>query len=155
MCHSGVMSFTQVELTQAELTASVLRYAAQGVLRYLETSDGWRQLALAEGQFHTGDDPIVADAEAHKRFENLAAAHPAYADLRVWGIVGEENILTIPPGLAPGARVIVLDPLDGSGPWAMIRAGYCVAALALLAGSDGTLSFECAIVAGPPMHLHS
>jgi hypothetical protein len=67
----------------------------------------------------------------------------------VWGIVGEENILNIPSGLAPGARVIVLDPLDGSGPWAMIRAGYCVAALSLIAGSDGVLSFETAIVAGP------
>jgi hypothetical protein len=138
-----------MSVTEAELTATVLRFAAQGVLRFLETSDGWRQLSLAEGQFHTGDDPIVADADAHKHFENLVVTHPAYPDLRVWGIVGEENIITIPSGLTPGARVIVLDPLDGSGPWAMIRAGYCVAALSLIAGSGGILSFECAIVAGP------
>ncbi len=134
---------------QAELSASVLRYAAQGVLRSLENSNGWRQLGLAEDQFHTGDDPIVADAEAHAQFERLAQTHPAYQELRIWGIVGEENIVRIPPRMEPGARIIVLDPLDGSRPWAMIREGFCVAALVLLTGPDGKLELESAIVAGP------
>ncbi len=138
-----------MDFPQAELSATVLRFAAQGVLRFLENSDGWRQLTLAEDQFHTGDDPIVADAEAHHQFARLAQTHPAYQDLRIWGIVGEENIVRVPPRLQPGARIIVLDPLDGSGPWAMIRMGYCVAALVLLADTDGNLEVESAIVAGP------
>jgi hypothetical protein len=135
--------------SQAELSASVLRYAAQGALRFLENSAGWRQLSLAEDQFHTGDDPIVADAESHAQFTRFATGHPAFQELRIWGIVGEENIQAVPPRLQPGARVIVLDPLDGSWPWAMIRAGYCVAALTLIAGSDGVLKLESAIVATP------
>lgn len=138
-----------MDFPQAELSASVLRHAAAGVLRFLESSDGWDHLALTEGEFHTGDDPIEADRDAHSEFARFAALHPAYQDLRIWDIVGEENIVTVPPRLPAGARVIVLDPLDGSGPWAMIRSGYCVAALVLLADADGELMVESAIVAGP------
>ena len=134
---------------RAELSASVLRYAAQGVLRFLENSDGWQQLNLAEGQFHTGDDPIVADADAHQQFERFAKTHPAYQELKIWGIVGEEHIVKMPDRLQPGAGVIVLDPLDGSGTWTMIRSNFCVAALLLRADTDSRLGLESAIVAGP------
>lgn len=127
----------------------MLRFAAQRVLRYLETSQAWQQLALAEDQFHTGDDPIRADAEAHQEFEVAARAHPAWNDLGVWSVVGEENILPAPAAFSEGTRVIVLDSLDGSSMWAMMRQGYCVAAMSLLANARGNLELECGVIATP------
>lgn len=135
--------------SEADVCATALRFAAQGALRYLETSQAWQQMTLAEGQFHTGDDPIVADSEAHVEFERSLRAHPAWHDLHIWGVVGEENIREVPKVYRVGTRVIVLDSLDGSTMWAMMRQGYCVAALSLLAGQDGLLKLECAIVATP------
>lgn len=135
--------------TDSDVCASVLRFAAQRVLRYLETSQAWQQLGLAEGQFHTGDDPIRADAEAHQEFEAAARSHPAWSDLRVWSVVGEENILPPPETFSEGTRVIVLDSLDGSSMWAMLRQGYCVAAMSLLADSTGSLQLECGVIATP------
>lgn len=138
-----------MSIDDAQLTASVIRYAAQRVLHYLETSESWTRMNLAEGQFHTGDDPILADDEAQREFVSSARAHPAYRSLNILDIVGEENIVTLPRQYKPGARVFVLDALDGSTAWAMVRHGYCVACISLLADDSGTLRFECGVVATP------
>lgn len=129
--------------------ATALRFAAQETLKYLETSEAFEQFQLAEGQFHTGDDPIVADSEAHEHFESALRRHPAFSELRIWGVVGEERIVPPPSSLNAGTRVVVLDSLDGSSTWTMLRQGYCVAALTLTANGRGQLEFECGVIANP------
>jgi hypothetical protein len=126
----------------------LLRCAAAGTVRLLELTSGWDVLTVAEGSFHHGDDPIVADEQAHAEFTRLAMQHPAWQLLRIVAIVGEENIVE-PPAMTPGQRLIVLDPLDGSRPWALFRMGYCVAALLLVCDAAGCLKVESAIVATP------
>ncbi|GAB3189430.1 hypothetical protein FHX75_111220 [Micromonospora palomenae] len=130
----------------ARIGASALRQAAMRTLRHLETSGGWKRLLLAEGELHLGDDPIQADEEAQVEFGRAFSRHPAYRDLRVIDIIGEER-LKPPPELNPGERLLVLDPLDGSTQWAMIRAGYCVAAMLFIARSAGRIQLESAIIA--------
>jgi 3'-phosphoadenosine 5'-phosphosulfate (PAPS) 3'-phosphatase len=131
-----------------EASAQLLRRAAQATLRVLETSQGWEQLILEEGVFHHGEDPLEVDDHAQKAFQNAARSDPHYEDLRIVDVVGEERIVRLAP-LAPGERLIVLDPLDGSKPWFLVRGGYCVAALMLLADETGRLTVEAAIIASP------
>ena len=128
--------------------ARLLRAAAVGALHYLTHGDASSELAAKETEFHHGDDPIEADKEAQRHFEEAAHDYPNLVALRVVAIVGEERIERLEV-LQPGERVIVVDPLDGSKPWTLIRAGYCVAALVLGADSDGALTIECAIIATP------
>src|SRR4051794_39539672 len=109
----------------AEASARLVRSAAQRTLQALEASQGWDQLRLAEGEFHHGDDPLEVDKQAQRAFYDAAKSHPYFSDLRIVAVDGEEHIVRVPP-LAPGERLIVLDPLDGSKPWFMIRTGYCV-----------------------------
>lgn len=132
----------------ADLSARLLRSAAQRTLRVLESSRGWNRLQRQEGAFHHGDDPMDVDEEAQKAFYRTVKAHPYYRELRIVGVVGEEHIVRITP-LAPGERVIVLDPLDGSKPWFLAHMGYCVAALVLLADDVGRLGVESALIATP------
>jgi hypothetical protein len=132
----------------AEASAVLMRQAACETLKILESSTEWDQLVVAEGVFHHGDDPLVVDKEAQDAFSASAKSHQFYSDLQIREIVGEEHIVDVPP-LSPGERLIVLDPLDGSKPWFMIRSGYCVAALMLLAGPRGGLAVESAIIATP------
>lgn len=129
--------------------ASALRRSCRAVHRHLATSTGWKQLGLAEGQFHTGDDPIVADAEAHNVFEAALASDSQAGVMRVWGVVGEERVIDVPHDIEPGSRVVVIDPLDGSTQWSMVSTGYCVAAISLLADENGILTFECGVVSTP------
>jgi fructose-1,6-bisphosphatase/inositol monophosphatase family enzyme len=129
--------------------AEVLRHAARSVLHYLETSVEQQQLAVAPGQVHAGDDPIVADERTHAEFESAARRHPAWDELHIWGVVGEERVVDVPSSPEPGTRVFVVDPLDGSTMWATARLGYCVAAMSLLTNESGELVFECGIVATP------
>lgn len=126
-----------------------LRDAAQHVIRFLGTSQGLLHVAQQEDQFHSGDDPIVADLDTHVEFESRLKKHPSWSTLRVWDVVGEEHIVKQPPTFEAGTRVFVVDPLDGSTAWAMARQAYCVAAMSLLAGVDGKLALECAVIATP------
>lgn len=129
-----------------------LKQACRHVIRFLGTSQGMLRIALSEGQFHTGDDPIVADLDTQVEFVNSLEQHPAYPLLRIWGVVGEENIVAPLDEYEPGTRVIVVDPLDGSTTWAMARQAYCVAAMSMMANSAGKLELECATIA-TPVHL--
>lgn len=128
--------------------ARLLRQAGVGTLHYLMHGNASIELAAAETEFHHGDDPIEADKEAQRYFEQAARDHPGFEDWRIIAIVGEESIKDIgsPPA---GDRVIVVDPLDGSKPWAYMRTGYCVAALLLRSAGGGRWIVECALIALP------
>ncbi|MFT3876742.1 MAG: inositol monophosphatase family protein [Propioniciclava sp.] len=126
-----------------------LKESSKHVIRFLETSTGMLRIAQHEGQFHTGDDPIIADKDTHLQFEERLRKSQFWPDLNIWGVVGEERIVQQPKYFTPGARVIVVDPLDGSTAWAMARQAYCVAALSLLAGRDRRLALECAVISTP------
>lgn len=126
-----------------------MRLAAMKTLQHLETSRGWARVVLQEGELHPGDTPVEADYDAHHKFASVMNNHVASAQLAVEHIVGEEKILKSPPTVAPGSRIIVLDPLDGSTQWMMIRTGHCVSALMLLADDTGSLSVESAVVVNP------
>lgn len=135
-------------LSLPQLGVEAMRHAAMRTLASLEMSTGWKKLFLAEGELHLGDDPIQADEDAHREFSRALMSHPAADHLRIQDVVGEERLGPIPP-LASGQRLVVVDPLDGSSQWAMVRAGYCVASLMLVADSAGRLRFESAIVSNP------
>ena len=117
-------------------------------LRSLEMSRGWQRILLAEGEMHLGDDPIQADEDSQEVFARVFSGHPAYRDLKVRDIIGEERLKPA-PDLAPGERLLVLDPLDGSTQWAMVRAGYCVAAMLFTARPGSRIELESAIIANP------
>lgn len=131
-------------------SSRLLLDAAHATLTYLASSQNWERVALAEGAFHTGDDPIHADLEAHSVFErHLRGRDTSVAD-SIYAVVGEESIQHIPlDQLMPGARVVVVDPLDGSTQWAIFSHAYCVAAYCLVVGDEGRLRLESAIVANP------
>lgn len=133
----------------AGLGASVMRLAALRTLQYLEVSRGWSKVALREGEFHPGDTPVEADYDAHDRFARVVRTHVASPDLRISDIVGEENLKLDELNVRPHSRVIVLDPVDGSSQWMMIRTGHCVAALMLLADENARLTVESAVVVNP------
>lgn len=126
-----------------------LRDACQHVIRFLGTSQGLLRITLNEGEFHTGDDPIVADMDTHVEFDSRLRRHPSWSTLRVSDVVGEEHIVKQPRFFSPGERLIVVDPLDGSTAWAMARQAYCVAAMSLLSDDEGRLGLECAVIATP------
>lgn len=134
----------------ARVGASALRLAATATLRSMVLSQGWGAVSLTEGQVHPGDPPRKVDYEAHETFSSALFSHLAMPQLLVENVFGEENIpsngrITI----TPGHRAVLLDPLDGSTQWSMIRAGYCVAAMMLNADADGRISLESSIVATP------
>jgi hypothetical protein len=129
------------------MIAELLRVACRSTMSTLLRSDGLRRLALEENAFHHGDDPLEVDREAQTTFERAAAAHYAYHQLGIAAIVGEEAIRDI-ADVVEGQRVLVVDPLDGSKPWALARMGFCVAALCLRRHSDGW-QIEGAIIATP------
>lgn len=133
----------------AKIGASAMRLAAMKTLQHLETSRGWARVTLQEGELHPGDTPVQADYEAHHKFSSVINNHVASAQLSIDDIVGEEKILKAPPTVPPGHRLIVLDPLDGSTQWMMIRTGHCVSALMLLADETGRLRVESAVVVNP------
>ncbi len=135
-------------------SAPLLRDAARATLRYLETSVGWQRLKLAEGDVHIGDDPILADAEAHRVFQYAVSAHPDAAEAKVFAVVGEEAMLSLPESYVPGTRVIVVDPLDGSTQWALVSTAFCVAAYCLVArDTDGSVKLEIeSVVIVNPQH---
>ncbi|MHB8247188.1 MAG: hypothetical protein ACYDGN_17970 [Acidimicrobiales bacterium] len=128
--------------------ARLLRAAATGALHFLTHGDASTELAARETEFHHGDDPIQADIEAHQHFEEAARDTRGFDALSILAIVGEEKIANIPPHRA-GDRVIVVDPLDGSKPWAIARIGYCVAAIQLRALDPVHYEVETAIIATP------
>lgn len=129
------------------MIAELLRATARATMITLLRSDGLRRLALEENAFHHGDDPLEVDSEAQTTFERAAAAHFAYHELGIVAIVGEEAIRDI-KDVADGQRVIVVDPLDGSKPWALARMGFCVAAICLRRRGEGW-EIEGAIIATP------
>lgn len=129
--------------------ARLLRAASVAALHYLINGDASAELARREeAEFHLGDDPIEADLEAQRHFEEAARDQPAYAELGVVGIIGEEKLEEAPPHKV-GERLIVVDPLDGSRPWSIARTGFCVAALALRALDGERWAVEGAIIAMP------
>lgn len=138
----------------ADLGALVLRNASREVVKHLELSNGWRRLLGAEGQTHPGDDPIEVDAEAHRVFEQGLADHLGYYSLSLSEVIGEENLKEarelerLRRTMAEGERLVILDPLDGSSQWALMRAGYCVAAM-LLVKHSGAFELESACVSTP------
>lgn len=138
-----------MDANASERSADVLRGGARATLRYLATSHGWDRIALAEGEFHTGDDPIKADREAQRVFEQYVYANHHLIDNSVYDIVGEESIRALPGEFEPGTRVIVVDPLDGSTQWAIFSHAFCVAAYCLVADADRSLKLESAVVATP------
>jgi hypothetical protein len=129
------------------LLAAMLRHACQQTLRYLGSGHASAALAETEEVFHHGDDPIVADKEAQRIFEEAIRSHEAFRMLNLVAIVGEESIREVSRP-REGERVLVVDPLDGSKCWASVKTGYCVAALVLLA-AGGRWTVEAAIVATP------
>lgn len=129
--------------------ARAMRYAAMETLRRLETSTGWSKVKMAEGQFHPGDIPVQADYDSHDAFVNYLEFHPAYPNLDVQNVVGEENLLRGQFRMRPHHRAVLLDPVDGSTQWAMIRTGHCVSAMMLIADAQGSVSVESAIIANP------
>lgn len=136
-------------IEDSERSARLLRGAALAALRHLSTSRGWDRVALREGEFHSGDDPITADREAQQVFEHFVLAHQHEVDNSVYAVVGEESIRALPESLKPGARLIVVDPLDGSTQWAIFSHAFCVAAYCVRADSRGRLELESAVVATP------
>lgn len=104
---------------------------------------------LAEGETHPGDDPIEADLEAHRVFTEAVSSHPRFREMGIREVVGEERLVNSLRVLRQGERLVVLDPLDGSSQWAMIRSGHCVAALVLVGDGQGNPSFESALIATP------
>lgn len=125
----------------------LLLEAAETTVRHLQASDGMERITIAEGQFHSGDDPIRVDEEAHSVFDNaLLRAEERYGRRTIYAIAGEEKLATIPDDLNPGVRVVIVDPLDGSAQWSMFRSAFCVAAYSLIADGDGKLRLECAVL---------
>jgi hypothetical protein len=125
--------------------ARVLRDAARATILDLNQNQPWHQTVLETVEFHIGDDPIQADANAQTAFASTVFDHPLCVELRIVAVVGEEaSKYPVEPRI--GDRVIVVDPLDGSKPWAMARFGYCVAAICLLLKEDGWV-IEGAIIA--------
>jgi|GEM_PF-5497453 len=143
------MGYGDTDRHLARLGADALRLAAMKTLQHLELSTGWGKVALEEGQIHPGDPPLGADYEAHHRFTTVLYCHPAMAYLNIEDVVGEERLLEGRIAVKPGSRVVVLDPLDGSTQWALIRSGHSVAAMILISGLDGNLRLESAVVANP------
>lgn len=128
--------------------AGLLRVCARAVITDLTQNQPWQQVVLETVEFHLGDDPIAADAQAQKVFEDAVSSSTYATLLRIIAVVGEEHIDSIPTP-AIGDRVIVLDPLDGSKPWATARIGYCVAALCLRWAGSGRWEIDGAILATP------
>jgi hypothetical protein len=121
-------------------------------MRYLCASDGWRTLALEEGTFHLGDDPIEEDKAAQDLFVQFVEEYQYNeGDLAIKAVLGEENIKAA-PHLRPGERVVILDPLDGSKTWAACRTNFCVALLALRADATGIPRLEIAMIT-TPLHV--
>lgn len=141
------------DLEDRTAIAALLRQSAQETLRVLTTSTGWGLLQRDENEFHPGDDPIEADEEAQRAFASVWERAPASSKLRVRAVRGEENLEDLPNDLIPGDRIVVVDPLDGSKPWALFRQGYCVAAEVLRlidrVGNDHRYELSGAIVATP------
>jgi hypothetical protein len=128
--------------------ARLLRSAAMASLHFLTHGDASTELASRETEFHHGDDPIQADLDAQRHFAEAVRDHAGFEAFKITAIVGEENIENVPPHSA-GARIIVVDPLDGSRPWTIARIGYCVAALLLHAPDDEKWEVEAALIATP------
>ena len=135
------------EIEQSAL-AQVLREAARATILDLTQNQPWQQTAVEKVEFHLGDDPIEADAQAQQIFSSAVFSHSDAKRLRIVDVVGEEEtaLLHVPRS---GDRVIVLDPLDGSKPWAMARTGYCVAAICLRLNSENVWQIDGAILATP------
>jgi hypothetical protein len=126
--------------------ARVLRDAARATIVDLTQNQPWQQTVVETVDFHIGDDPIQADKVAQTVFAATVYAHPDCSELRIVAVVGEEEAkYLVTPDI--GDRVIVVDPLDGSKPWAMARIGYCVAAICLLLVAKDTWAIEGAILA--------
>jgi hypothetical protein len=127
------------------LLATALRAATGATLRYLAGQHASARLAAHEGGFHHGDDPLEADQLAQGVFE---AELTRYMEaLKIVAVVGEERVKDVPPARS-GQRIVIVDPLDGSKPWALLGTGYCVAALVLKATDDRWV-VEAAIIATP------
>jgi hypothetical protein len=129
--------------------------AAQATLRHLQSSDGMDRIRLAEGQFHSGDDPIRADLDAHNVFQSAVWEYENRTGERtVYAVTGEERPVAIPESLSPGARIIIVDPLDGSAQWSIFRSAFCVAAYSVIADADGRLNLEAAVIADPGRYYY-
>jgi hypothetical protein len=129
--------------------------ASQATLRHLQSSDGMDRIRLAEGQFHSGDDPIRADLDAHEVFEDVVRDYENRVGERsVYAVTGEERPVAIPERLEPGVRIIIVDPLDGSAQWSIFRSAFCVAAYSVVADADGALNLEAAVIADPGRYYY-
>lgn len=135
---------------EARQGAHVLRVAAAETLKTLVMSQGWGSVALKEGEIHPGDPPRRVDQEAQECFADSVSDHPLATSLRITDVVGEENLPSDGEPLGEtGARIVVVDPLDGSTQWSMIRSAYCVAAMMLHDDGRGRLRLESAVIATP------
>lgn len=156
MRHSECLKYTTSERMEPTLipheeqdsVARVLRDGARAVIADLTQNQPWQQVAVETVDFHIGDDPIAADKQAQEVFESAIYPHPAADGLRIVAIVGEEEAKYLHKP-AINDRVIVLDPLDGSKPWAMARIGYCVAAICLRLAEGAEWQIDGAILATP------
>jgi fructose-1,6-bisphosphatase/inositol monophosphatase family enzyme len=125
----------------------LLLEASEATVRHLQASDGMERITIAEGQFHSGDDPIRVDKEAHAVFDGaLRRAEERNGRRTIYAIAGEEQLAAIPDGLGPGIRVVIVDPLDGSAQWSMLRSAFCVSAYSLIADQNGRMRLECAVL---------
>lgn len=113
-----------------EAIARILRAAAQATHLDLTQNQPWLQEKTETVEFHIGDDPIDADADAQHVFADAVFTHPECDDVRIKAVIGEEEEHP-QSAIDIGDRVIVVDPLDGSKPWAIARIGFAVAGICL------------------------